>query len=97
MERSGYNGNTYREEYDYDVYRDQLEKLTAYENNAQKAQNTMTYLEGELSEVTDGKSKYKFVQNKETDTSTFGVYEGATLKTLEQQVSNQETDTVTHT
>ena len=103
LERSGYNGNTYRETYEYDAYREQLEKLTAYEDSANvesdtpKAQNVMTYEEGELSTATDSKSKYKFDYDKATDTSTFGVYQGTTLKTLEKQVLNASENTVTHT
>jgi YD repeat-containing protein len=97
LERSCYNGNTYKETYEYDAYREQLEKLTAYDNNTQKAQNVMTYEEGELSTATDSKSKYKFDYDKATDTSTFGVYQGTTLKTLEKQVFNANANTVTHT
>ena len=49
MERSSYNVNTYKETYGYDSFKEYLETLTAYENDTQKAQNTMAYDEGELS------------------------------------------------
>ena len=49
MERSRYNGVTYKETYGYDSFKEYLETLTAYENDTQKAQNTMVYDEGELS------------------------------------------------
>ena len=49
MEKSGYNGVRYKETYGYDSFKEYLETLTAYENDTQKAQNTMVYDEGELS------------------------------------------------
>ena len=49
MEKSSYNGVTYKETYGYESFKEYLETLTAYENDTQKAQNTMVYDEGELS------------------------------------------------
>ena len=48
-EKSGYNGVTYKETYEYDGFKEYLDTLTAYSGATQKAQNTMVYDEGELS------------------------------------------------
>jgi hypothetical protein len=86
MERSSYNGITYKESYGYDGFKEDLESLTAYFGTTQKAENQMDYWEGELSNVTDGKVSYNFDVDKNgvSNTVTFSVADGSAWKTLEE-------------
>ena len=98
MERSRYNGVTYKETYGYDGFEEYLEKVTAYFGTTQKAQNQMYYWEGELSDVTDGKVRYHFNVDKGgySDTVTWKVYDES-WKTLEEIETEHEGNDVTQT
>ena len=55
----------------------------------------MTYANGELSTVTDGKVKYGITKNKSENSATFGVYENDAFIPLEKVTRDNDNDVVT--
>ena len=99
VEKLCYNGNTETvyntTNYGYDSYRETLLNVSSTADN-QTHTNTLTYEDGELSTVTDGKVNYKFTYDRATDKAAFKVKDGSNWKTLEEAETDEESNTVTH-
>ncbi len=85
MERIGYNNNKYKETYGYDALQENLEELTAYENDTEKAWNVMSYENGKLATIWDRKADYKFDRYQDLDYVIFNIRENSRWYGLETQ------------
>ena len=83
--------------YTYDAFNESVVKVEAFTGSTLNGHNDITYENGRIRSVSDGKSKYGVQYNADADEMTFTVFSGSTENTVQKHKTSVENGATTKT